>query len=79
MIEYKKIYLNHFDYCEQDYIPCENCGNRAADIHHLKFKSQGGRDEINNLMALCRECHSKAHELKEFNEKLRNIHEKIVS
>ena len=79
MIAYKKVYIDYFDYCVQDVILCERCSNIAVDIHHLTFKSQGGKDEISNLMALCRCCHDKAHSDKEFNETLKLIHEKIVS
>jgi 5-methylcytosine-specific restriction endonuclease McrA len=30
-------------------------------IHHLKFRSQGGGDNIANLMCLCRDCHHEVH------------------
>jgi 5-methylcytosine-specific restriction endonuclease McrA len=33
----------------------------GADIHHLKFRSQGGGDNIANLMCLCRDCHHEVH------------------
>lgn len=52
---------NWFEHLKQDVILCENCGNPAVDIHHIKFKSRGGKDEIANLMAICRKCHNKAH------------------
>jgi predicted restriction endonuclease len=32
-----------------------------SDIHHLKFRSQGGGDNIANLMCLCRDCHHEVH------------------
>lgn len=56
-----KVYLKHFGYDTSDIILCENCGKTAVDIHHLKFRSQGGQDVIENLMALCRECHFEVH------------------
>jgi 5-methylcytosine-specific restriction endonuclease McrA len=74
MVKYKKIYIDYFDFCEQDFIPCEKCHGKAVDIHHIKFKSQGGKDEIDNLIALCRGCHDLAHEDKEFNNTLNEIH-----
>ena len=42
---------------------CENCNSNQGplDIHHILFKSHGGRDEIENLILLCRECHERAH------------------
>ncbi len=74
MVKHKKIYLNYFDYGEQDFIPCENCSNRAVDIHHIIFRSHGGTDTIDNLMALCRECHDKAHNSYVFNAELYRKH-----
>jgi len=57
-----KIYAKHFGYGEQDIALCENCQKEiASDIHHIRFKSRGGEDSIENLMALCRKCHKKAH------------------
>lgn len=70
MVKYKRIFFTHYGYGEQDFIPCFNCSCRAVDIHHLIFKSQGGKDEIDNLVALCRNCHDKAHSDKKFNQYL---------
>jgi len=76
MASYKKKYLKCFGYGEQDFIPCENCSSRSVDVHHLKFRSLGGTDVIDNLMGLCRECHDKAHNDPEYNEYLKHIHHK---
>jgi 5-methylcytosine-specific restriction endonuclease McrA len=43
-----------------DWIPCEVCRATAVDIHHIESRGMGGSktaDTIDNLMALCRECH----------------------
>lgn len=51
---------------------CEDCGNgapfnRASDgspyleVHHMKPLSQGGEDTVENALALCPNCHRKAH------------------
>jgi len=79
MQAHKKIYLKHFDYGEQDYIPCEACQRSGSvDIHHIKYRSRGGDNSISNLMAVCRHCHDKAHneELKE--DYLQAIHNFIL-
>jgi len=74
MIKYKKVYLDYYNLTVADWIGCEVCDKTSQDIHHLKFKSQGGKDVIENLIALCRDCHNKCHDTKEFNEKAKKIH-----
>ena len=61
MRKHVKIYMKHFGYGEQDVIMCELGDGVAADIHHILFKSQGGTDEIGNLIALSRDKHDIAH------------------
>lgn len=60
MVAYKKIYMDHFGYGIQDFIPCEACGKPAVEIHHINGRGKG-KDVIGNLIALCRKCHSRAH------------------
>ena len=74
MKNYKKIYFKHFNYGIDDVILCEVCGRVAVDIHHIKYRSRGGTDEIDNLMALCRSCHDKAHAEILTEEQLKQIH-----
>lgn len=74
MIKYKQIYLQHFGLTTADWIGCVNCSKTSIDIHHLTFKSQGGKDIIENLAAVCRTCHTIAHANKEFNESIRTKH-----
>ena len=55
-----KIYLKHFGYDVTDFIPCEVCSAKSVDIHHIKARGMGGsktKDKIENLQALCRQCH----------------------
>jgi 5-methylcytosine-specific restriction endonuclease McrA len=41
---------------------CQLCGRAGAtQAHHITFKSQGGHDTPDNLIALCIDCHSDAH------------------
>ena len=65
MKKHVRIYLNYFDYGEQDFIPCEVCLRRAVDVHHIDIKGMGGskfKDYIENLMGLCRDHHDDAHD-----------------
>lgn len=57
-------YLKYFGYGEQDIIPSE-LGGIACDPHHVIWRSQGGSDEVENIMALTREQHDRAHFKKE--------------
>ena len=54
-------YLKYFGYKLQSDINCTVCRLPAVDLHHIQYKSQGGGDEVNNIVSLCRTCHEKAH------------------
>jgi 5-methylcytosine-specific restriction protein A len=63
---------------------CEGCGNQAPfktkkgpylECHHLYRLADGGPDHPENVVALCPNCHRRAHYAKdatEFNESLKN-------
>jgi len=57
---YIQIYLNYFGFKEGDFVVCEACGKPAVEIHHIHGRGKGN-DVIENLMALCRKCHERAH------------------
>lgn len=62
MRKHTRVYMKHFSYGEQDFIPCEVCGGKAVDVHHIDARGMGGsksKDVIENLMGLCRKCHLK--------------------
>ncbi len=60
MQNHTKVYFNFFNYDISDsYIPCEMCNAKAIDIHHIEKRIKTKNDFIENLVALCRECHSK--------------------
>lgn len=40
---------------------CSNCKNKGEHWHHIVPKSRGGSDNPSNLVFLCLDCHSKAH------------------
>lgn len=62
--EYNKA-IDEFGAC------CAYCGNPRVEMHHIKFRSQGGRGVYRNLIPLCNLHHRKAHQDREFSERLR--------
>lgn len=77
MKKHVKLYLDYFGYDVSDFIPCEVCGSQAVDIHHIKARGMGGSkklDTIDNLQALCRECHIEYGDKKEYIDYLKDIH-----
>lgn len=76
-----KTYTKYFGYDKGDFIPCEYCGNGSVDIHHITPRSiakKASLNKIENLAAVCRDCHNRAHNNKAFNEELRAKHIKNV-
>ena len=67
MKKYIKNYMEAYGFYSREEIYCQVCGAIASDIHHIIFKSQifgKNRDAPENLIALCRVCHEKAHNLR---------------
>jgi 5-methylcytosine-specific restriction endonuclease McrA len=60
-------YFKAFGYDESSILICECCGVPASDVHHIEPRSSFGstrkkeQDAVDNLIALCRECHDEAH------------------
>ena len=75
MTPHVKVYMRHFDYCLDEIILCERCGKLARDIHHINGRGRG-KDVIENLVALCRDCHTAIHLCQISKEEIRLIHEK---
>lgn len=46
---------------ERDNGECIICHDRATDAHHVIFRSQLGKDDVNNVVCLCRYHHEMAH------------------
>lgn len=81
MKKHTKIYMAYFDYGIEDFIPCEICSRRAVDIHHIEARGMGGSksaDHIENLMAVCRECHTSYGDINEYKDLLKKIHKKFL-
>lgn len=81
--KHTKVYLNavYPDYCEGEFLPCEKCGRRLIDIHHLEAKGMGGSkilDIIENLMGLCRKCHNEFGDEERYMSMLTEIHKKFL-
>ena len=77
MTKHLKLYLNAFGYTDTDYISCEVCCKPAVDIHHIEARGMGGSkeaDTIENLQALCRQCHIKYGDKKQYKQMLKDIH-----
>jgi 5-methylcytosine-specific restriction endonuclease McrA len=56
---YRKLYRQVL---ERDGWRCQICGSmQQLQVHHLKFRSQSGGDEEQNLITLCAECHLRIH------------------
>ena len=63
MAKHKKVFLKFFDIWEGEYFQCQipGCDNPAVDVHHILPKGRQGKDNIENLIGLCRDCHNIAH------------------
>ena len=66
MQKHTKIYLKKCGYTDTDFIMSELSGKRAVDLHHIISRGKGGKDEIENLMALTREEHIEFGDKKEW-------------
>jgi 5-methylcytosine-specific restriction endonuclease McrA len=71
--------MNYFGYDINDFIPCEVCTGKAVDINHIDARGMGGnpkgdKDVISNLQALCRPCHIKYGDKKQYKEFLKDMH-----
>ncbi len=79
MKAHTKIYFDFFGFTTADFISCEICGAMAVDIHHINAKGMGGnpngdKDDITNLMAICRADHEKFGDITELKPKLQEVH-----
>lgn len=54
-------------------LKCSMCNwdETSLDIHHIVERKNGGTNDMNNLIAVCPNCHRKAHEKKYTKEQLK--------
>lgn len=74
--------MDSFGYDINDFIPCEACGRQAVDIHHIEARGMGGSKKLDikeNLMALCRYCHTVMGDSKTHIDYLKNLHTKKIN
>jgi 5-methylcytosine-specific restriction endonuclease McrA len=79
MRKHTQIYLQGMGYDATSFVPCEVCGGVGVDCHHIEARGMGGsndKDTIENLMCLCRECHLKYGDKKQYKDFLKDIHAK---
>jgi 5-methylcytosine-specific restriction protein A len=47
---------------------CQECGKapdfRGLQVHHKIFRSHGGKSDSENCIAICGDCHDRAHGIK---------------
>ena len=88
MKKHTSVYLDYFDLDRSSFIPCEYhwaLGREcvAVDINHIVARGMGGnpkgdKDEIKNLMAMCRESHLQFGDKKQYRELLIEIHQSYM-
>ena len=67
-LQYKK-YLKSDDWKRKRYVvlkrdnhTCLMCGDKATQVHHLKYaKYQIGKEPIDWMISICKPCHEKQH------------------
>lgn len=52
------------------------CGNPYVEMHHIVFRSRGGRGVWRNLHPLCKQHHEQAHTIDEFRRHLEIQHKR---
>jgi len=82
MKNHTKIYMKYFGYGIDDYFACEVCDNRGVDLHHIDARGMGGskdKDLIENLMALCRQCHIDLGDKEQYMQFLKDKHNELIT
>jgi len=52
---------------------CIKCGSlKKLEVHHIHLEMCGGSEELDNLVTLCKECHTDFHKRFNYDEQLHN-------
>ena len=86
MVKHTKVYLDSLGLTDTDFVQCEVCEfqgimKRSSEIHHIIPRGMGGsktKDYIENLMAVCRDCHNECEDRTYSREKQQKIHETFL-
>ncbi len=83
MKHHTTVYMQFFGYQIQSDCVCEICGRPAVDVNHIDARGMGGnpkgdKDEIENLMGMCREHHDEYGDVPECKPLLTEIHLKFM-
>lgn len=73
--------MDYFGYDLSSFICCEICGCSSVDLHHIEARGMGGsklKDNIENLMALCRNHHVMYGDKKIYKEMLKEVHSNFM-
>jgi 5-methylcytosine-specific restriction endonuclease McrA len=46
---------------QRDNGQCRVCGKPGVEVHHIEFRSRGGKDVMSNLVLLCKTHHDDVH------------------
>lgn len=49
---------------KRDNFTCQDCKEKAKDVHHIDYNYLGTDKEIDFCVSLCRECHKNRHNIK---------------
>lgn len=76
MKKHTKMFMNYWDISTADVTPCFACEGEygvIVDVHHLENRGSGGdpqglKDRPDNLIGLCRRCHTLAERKEHYND-----------
>lgn len=80
MQKHTQVYLNALG--NPDFIACEVCHKQANSTHHIFCRGMGGstkrKDVVENLMAMCNDCHEKFGDKVQYYDLLLQTHKEYL-